>query len=153
MIESLLLTGAVVLTVGAWVAAARLGRLTDMPVRPGLRNGATIALLIGLIVVAVVTLYMNGREFLGGPIGLVDAFTLGLLVGVPVAVGFFWLGALLMPLGLLVRLGRRWTTAGVWIAVPLAAVLIYAAYVGYQTATGADQAPNSPTPAPAASSR
>ncbi len=92
---ALLWGAAILLRVVAWRLVAR-----------GLRNGLIAAAILfagGFIVVAA---------------GYGDA-SAALTVGAVLAWGFFWLGATLMPVGLLARGTEAWALYGAWVAVPV----------------------------------
>jgi hypothetical protein len=118
------------LTMGAWLLAARTGRLQRAVTLHGLRNGLLAALVLGLGVTTLITLTMFGRPFLfGGELSLGGALMLGLLAGTALAVGFFYVGATLLPIGLLLGGGARWASVGSWVLAPVVAVGLYAGYL------------------------
>ncbi|HWH24497.1 MAG TPA: hypothetical protein VNW68_06350 [Candidatus Limnocylindria bacterium] len=129
----LLVPGAIaLLAAAAWGILAAAGRL-DRPVAiVGIRNGLVIGLLLGLAITVVLTLYLNGRSFVGSPLlDLGGAFSIGLVAGGMLGLLYVAIGALLMPVGLLVGLGRAWATVWVWLATPLLVAVVVALYLSF----------------------
>jgi hypothetical protein len=124
---------AVVASVALWLAALVLGRIDMRVTARGLRNGALIAAALFVIAAVIVALLFNGRAVFAQPLDLGGAIQLGLLVGAIVAVGYLWLGAVLIAIGLIFRSKPQWTTLGAWAAVPIVVVSLGFGYVSYRS--------------------
>jgi len=109
----LLVLGAVV-TVVLWAAAFAMRRVDREVTIRGLRNGLLVALVLFVVTATLVTLMFD--------------ISLGILVGAVIALGYFWVGAMLIPLGLLFRARPDWTKLGAWVAVP---IIVMSAGFGY----------------------
>lgn len=109
----LLVLGAVV-TVVLWAAAFAMRRVDREVTIRGLRNGLLVALGLFLVTAILVTMLFD--------------ISLGILVGAVIALGYFWVGAMLIPLGLLFRARPDWTKLGAWVAVP---IIVMSAGFGY----------------------
>lgn len=115
-------------TAGTWAAAFALRRVArDVTIR-GFRNGTLIAAVLFALTVVVIAFVFNGRAVFLVTLDLAGAIELGLLVGAVVALGYLWLGGLLIAIGLIFRSKPQWTTLGAWAAVP---VIVVAAGFGY----------------------
>jgi len=119
---------AVALTVLLWAAAIVLGRVDWRVTARGFRNGALIAAGLFAITATIVAFVFNGRAVFVVTLDLSGAIGLGLLVGAVVAVGYLWMGGLLIAIGLIFKSKPQWTTLGAWAAVP---VIVMAAGFGY----------------------
>jgi hypothetical protein len=93
-------------TVILWVAAVLFHVVDWRLVARGLRNGLIAAL--ALFALTAVTIELGYGDL-----------TLALTAGAALAWGFFWLGATLMPVGLLARGTAAWVLYGAWVAVPV----------------------------------
>jgi hypothetical protein len=93
-------------TVVLWAAAIVLHVVDWRVVARGLRNGLIVAAILFAAAGVVVAL------------GYGD-ISAGLTVGAVFAWGFFWMGATLMPIGLLARGTEAWALYGAWVAVPV----------------------------------
>jgi hypothetical protein len=124
----LVVAAGILFTIVLWAAAVVLGRVDGRVTLRGFRNGGLIALILFLITVAIVTFVFNGRAVFVVTLDLAGAFGLGLLVGAVVALGYVWLGGVLIAVGLIFRSKPQWTTLGAWAAVP---VIVVAAGFGY----------------------
>ena len=69
-------------------------------------------------------------------------FELGLIVGAVVAIGYLWLGAVLIAIGLIFRSKPQWSALGAWAAVPVIVVSLGFGYVSYRS-VNADTTANS----------
>jgi hypothetical protein len=128
------------LTAGAWFVAAWRDRLAGMPIGAGLLRGLLVAVVIGVLG----GLYLPFALHLGFPVdvGLGGFLLIGLLIfGIPTALGFYWVGVSLMPLGLLFTRRSAWPTVGTWVATVLVALLGVVGYAGYQSVKAAIDAP------------
>jgi hypothetical protein len=141
MDNGLLLLIAFAVTAVLWVAAFALRRVDVRVTLQGLRNGALIAAALFALTVIVVTLMFNGRAVFAEPLDLAGAFGLGLQVGAVVAVGYVWLGAALIAIGLLFRSKPLWSTLGAWVAVPIIVVSLGFGYVSYRSVSADAQQP------------
>ena len=109
-----LLVLAAVVTAVLWAAAFAMRRVDrDVTIR-GLRNGLLVALVLFLITAILVTMLFD--------------LSLAILIGALIALGYFWVGAMLIPLGLLFRARPDWTKLGAWVAVP---IIVMSAGFGY----------------------
>jgi hypothetical protein len=115
----LLLALAAVVTAVLWAAALLLRRVSRSDVLAGLRNGALVGGVLGLAVAGVALLIFNGQP---------DAPSLALTAGLTIGVGYFWLGAMLMPVGFIARGGYDWARYGTWVAI---VIIVFAAGLGY----------------------
>ncbi len=111
-----------------WITAIAMHRVDGRVTLRGLRNGALIAAALFAITVVIVTLVFNGRAVFVDRLDLAGAFELGMLVGAVVAVGYLWLGAVLIAIGLIFKSKPQWTTLGAWAAVP---IIVMAGGFGY----------------------
>jgi hypothetical protein len=146
--DQVLLALGAVATAALWIVALVSGRVRRSDVVAGLRNGAIVGASLGLAVAAFALLIFNGQS---------DALGLALNAGLTIGLGYFWLGAALMPIGFLARGGYDWARYGTWVAIVIiifAAGLGYTAYRAFQetpaTQSSPSPAPPSPAPPPAA---
>lgn len=130
---------AAVVTATLWVVVIALGRVDARVTARGLRNGALIALALFAITVVIVTFVFNGRAVFVDVLDLAGAFELGVLVGAVVAIGYLWLGAVLIAIGLIFRSKPQWTTLGAWAAVPVIVVSLGFGYVSYRSVAAEGQ--------------
>jgi len=124
---------AVVVTAVLWATAFVLGRVDIRETAHGFRNGALIAAALFAITVVIVTFVYNGRAVFADTLDLAGAFQLGLIVGAVVAIGYLWLGALLIAIGLIFRSKPQWSALGAWAAVPVIVVSLGFGYVSYRS--------------------
>ena len=129
-------------TVVLWAVAIVLGRVDSRVTARGFRNGALIAIVLFAITAVVVAFVFNGRAVFVTTLDLAGAIGLGLLMGLIVALGYLWLGSLLIAIGLIFRSKPQWTTLGAWAAVPVIIVAAGFGYVSYRSAS-ADSASSS----------
>ncbi len=108
-------------TVILWVAAVAVRAVEWRVVVRGLRNGLLAALALFALTTAIVAL------------GYAD-LSIGVTVGAVLGIGFFWLGATLMPLGLLFRATAAWVLYGSWVAVPVIVAAIGFGLAAYRAA-------------------
>jgi hypothetical protein len=135
---------AVVMTIGAWALAASRDRLVDMPIGAGLFRGALVAVAVGILSGLILPFALS----LGFPVdvGLGGYLVIGLAIfAIPTALGFFWVGVFLMPVGLLFTRRDRWPTVGTWLASTGIAIVIIVGYGVYQAARAAIDAPATAT--------
>lgn len=128
--EQLLWLGVAVVAVAPALLLAmawRSGHLDRRQLLRGARNGALVALLLAAGLVGLTTLLGTGQPFLFGTLDMAAAFRLGLLLGVPVGVGYLWLGLAVMAVGLMAGAGRSWATRGAWLATPVFAIVVVSA--------------------------
>ena len=130
------------ITIVLWAAAFLLGRVDIRETAHGLRNGALIAAVLFAATVVIVTLVYNGRAVFVDTLDLAGAFQLGLIVGAVIAVGYLWLGTILIAIGLIFRSKPQWSSLGAWAAVPVIIVSLGFGYVSYRS-VNADTTPNS----------
>jgi hypothetical protein len=142
-LDPLLVALAVAVTAVLWVAALALHRVDARVAARGLRNGALVALALFVLSVVIVTLVFNGRGVFAQPLDLAGAFQLGVLVGAIVAIGYLWLGVVLIAIGLIAGSKPAWTTLGAWVAVPIIVVSLGFGYVSYRSVTTEGQRPQS----------
>jgi hypothetical protein len=124
---------ALAVTAALWATAVVLKRVDGGVVKRGLRNGLVAAGAIFAIVTVLVGLIANGSQFFFSTLDLSGALTLGALVGAALAIGYLWLGAVLVALGLIFRAKPGWTTAGAWAAVPIVVVSAGFGYGAYRS--------------------
>jgi len=132
-IRALGLIAAIVVTAILWAAAFVLGRVDIRETAHGFRNGALIAAAVFAITVAIVTFLYNGRAVFADTLDLAGAFQLGLIVGAVVAIGYLWLGSILIAIGLIFRSKPQWSSLGAWAAVPVIVVSLGFGYVSYRS--------------------
>jgi hypothetical protein len=120
---------AVVATIVPWAAALALHRVDAGVTLRGLRNGLIVAAALFAVVFVLEAVLFNAQS--------------GLLVGLVVGLGYFWIGSTLIPIGLLFKSKPAWTTLGAWAAVPVIVVSLGFGYVSYRS-VGTD-APNNTT--------
>ncbi|CAN5840910.1 hypothetical protein BH24CHL6_BH24CHL6_07940 [soil metagenome] len=118
------------LTLGLLAVALRSDRVDNDVLLAGARIGLLIAAGLGVAIVALVTLLLNGQPILFESRDLAGAFRLGLLIGVPLAVGYFWLGLALVAGGLLGSAPPDWARRGAWLVTPVVAIVVISA-VGF----------------------
>jgi hypothetical protein len=131
----------------AWILAIARGRVDRAEVARGFTHGAVIATILLAVTATLIAVFLSGREFLGGVVGFGEALGLGVVVGAVLGVAYVVAGAVLMPIGLLVRKSRDWALYGTWAAVVIVIISLglgWTAYTAYQD----DSAPPGPTPAP-----
>ncbi len=129
----LVVIAAVVALVVLWVTAFALGRVDARVTARGLRNGALIAAALFAITAVIVSIVFNGRPVFAEALDLGGAVSLGLLVGALVALGYLWLGGVLIAIGLIFKSKPQWTTLGAWAAVPVIIVSFGIGYVSYRS--------------------
>lgn len=112
-------------TVVLWVAALALHRVDPAVTVRGLRNGLIVALALFAVTAVLETWLFNVSS--------------GLIVGLVIGVGYLWVGATLIPLGLVFNSKPAWTTLGAWAAVPVIVVSIGFGYTEYRAANDQSQ--------------
>jgi hypothetical protein len=127
------LVAAAIVTAALWAAALLLGRVDAKVTARGFRNGVLIAAGLFAVTVVIVTFVYNGRAVFVDTLDLAGAFELGLIVGAVVAIGYLWLGAVLIAIGLIFRSKPQWSTLGAWAAVPVIVVSLGFGYVSYRS--------------------
>lgn len=132
---------AIGITAAVWTGAFALDRIDPRVTARGLRNGALIALGLFAVTLVIVTFVVNNRGVFAQPDGTGGAVQLGLLVGAVVALGYLWLGSVLIAIGLLFRSKPLWTTLGAWVAVPVIVVSLGFGYVSYRSVPAEGQRP------------
>src|SRR6476469_2294171 len=110
---------AIALTVILWAIPIALQRVDSRVTVRGFRNGSIAAIVLFLIATAIVTFYFNGRDTGIVTLDLSGALAIGVFAGLVVALGYLWLGALLMAIGLIFNSKPAWSTIGTWAAVPV----------------------------------
>lgn len=124
LIPTLIAVAGLAVTILLWVTAIALHRVDPAVTLRGLRNGLIVALALFALMFVLETWLFNVLS--------------GLLVGLVVGLGYFWVGATLIPLGLVFNSKPAWTTLGAWAAVPVIVVSIGFGYTEYRAAN--DQA-------------
>jgi hypothetical protein len=125
---SLALLILVSVSAGLWAAAIALRRVERDVTLRGLRNGLLAALVLFLVTATLVTFMFD--------------VSLGILVGAVIGLGYFWLGAILIPIGLLFHARPDWTRVGAWVAVP---IIVMSAGFGYAAYRAVQQEGAPPT--------
>lgn len=118
-IPTLIALAGLAVTIVLWVAAIALRRVDPAVTVRGLRNGLIVAFALFAVTFVLETWLFNA--------------TSGLLVGLVVGLGYFWVGATLIPLGLVFKSKPAWTTLGAWAAVPVIVVSIGFGYTEYRS--------------------
>ncbi len=144
-ITTVLIIGAVIGVV-AWALAFLRGRVDASDVGRGLLHGLVFSAAVLLAIAALGTLFLNGRDFLGGTVGFGEALALGLLAGAVVGIGYFLAGAALMPVGLLYRKSRDWALYGTWVAVVIVIVSVGLGWTAYNAYVRQGIPPPTPLP-------
>lgn len=126
----IVLAAAAALTVGLLAVSLRSDRVDKTVLLAGARIGLLIAVVLAGVIVALVTLLLNGRPLLFESRDLAGAFRLALLIGGPLAVGYFWLGLVLVAAGLLRGASADWARRGAWLVTPVVAIVVISA-VGF----------------------
>ena len=139
--SGLLILVALGITVGLWSAAIALGRVDWRLTARGLRNGAYVAVILYAITIAIITFVFNGRAVFADTLDLGGSFRLGFVVGTVVAVGYLWLGGVLIAIGLIFKSKQQWTTLGAWAAVPVIVVAAGFGYTSYRSVSSKDRTP------------
>jgi len=135
----LLLLALAIVTIVLWTVVLVGRRASRSDILAGLRNGALVGALLGLAVAAVALLIFNGQP---------DALNVALTAGLTIGVGYFWLGATLMPIGFLAQGGYDWARYGTWVAI---VIIIFASGLGYTAYRAFQETPPGQTSAPTAS--
>lgn len=117
---TLIAVAGLAVTILLWVTAIALHRVDPAVTVHGLRNGVIVALGLFAVTLVLETWLFN--------------LSSGLLVGLVVGLGYFWVGATLIPLGLVFNSKPAWTTLGAWAAVPVIVVSIGFGYTEYRAA-------------------
>ncbi|HEY5488246.1 MAG TPA: hypothetical protein VIK00_00275 [Candidatus Limnocylindrales bacterium] len=125
MIQTVIAVGAVVVTALLWATAIALRRVDLSITLRGLRNGLLVALALFALTFVLEALLFN--------------VTSGLIVGLVVGAGYFWIGSTLIPVGLVFKSKPAWTTLGAWAAVPVIVVSIGFGYTEYRSANDQPQ--------------
>lgn len=106
-----------------WAIPIALQRVDARVTARGFRNGSVIATGIFLVSAVIVAILFDQ----GG------AILLGVFVGLILALGYLWLGSLLIAIGLIFRAKPAWTTVGAWAAVPVIVVSVGFGYVSFRS--------------------
>ena len=129
----ILVGAAIALTVILWAVAIVLRRVDARVTAHGFRNGSIVAVGIFIVTAVVVALFFNGREIIFATLDLRGAFALGIFVGLVFALGYLWLGSLVMAIGLIFNSKPAWSTVGSWAAVPVIVVSLGFGYVSFRS--------------------
>lgn len=122
--EWLVLAGALVLTVVLWRLVARSPAAAELRVGAGIRNGLIVCVAIIASLGVVGALTINGTTIGQIRLDLLAATLLGLIVGGILAVAYFGLGLLVMPIGVLLGGRQRWVSVWTWAAIVPIAIAI-----------------------------
>jgi hypothetical protein len=133
-----------VVTAAIWIIGLRSGRVQREVAVRGLRNGLIAGAILFVGIALFITVVGNGQSFLGGQPSLLEWFALGLFIAAPVTIAVFWLGAVLLPIGLALGGGPGWASYGTWLASPALAIALAWGYITLEDASR----PPGPTPAP-----
>jgi hypothetical protein len=124
---------AIALTVILWAIAIALQRVDSRVTVRGFRNGSIVAVGIFIVTALIVAIFFNGREIIFATLDLRGAFALGVFVGLVFALGYLWLGSLVMAIGLIFNSKPAWSTVGTWAAVPVIVVSLGFGYVSFRS--------------------
>jgi len=97
--------------------------------RHGVINALIGGLIVGAVVVGIVTLFFYGKD-LFGTIGLLQALTIGAVVGAAVGAGFFWLSTVVLEIGLWFRPSASWAVGAV-LATPVILAAVGFGYISF----------------------